>query len=144
MGFLLKESHNIRMKIDDRAKIQKLGIIDIEAISSEFGSIQTNEIIITNERLNHILKKHPQDFELFQEYIGDIIQLPDFVIKDLKHSGTVFMIKKITDTNLNVVIRIALAEDVEGLKNSVMTCYRIRDSNLKKLLKNNKLLYKKE
>ncbi len=132
------------MNIGDKAKIQKLGKIDVESFASEFGNIQTNEIIITDERLNHILKQHPQDFEFFQRYIKDIIETPDFIIKDLKHFGTIFMIKKIADTNLNVVVRIALAEDVEGLKNSVMTCYRIRDSNLKKLLKNHRLLYKKE
>ena len=132
------------MKIDDNAKIQELGTLNIESISSEFGSIQTNEIIITDERLNHILKQHPQDFELFQTNIKDIIHSPDFIIKDMKHSGTVFLIKKLMDTNLNVIVRIALATDIKGLKNSVMTCYRVRNSNLKKLVKNNRLLYKKE
>ena len=132
------------MNISDKAKIRELGKIDVEYLTSEFGKIQTNEIIITDERLNHIQKQHPQDFAFFQSYIHDIIRSPDFIIKDSKHLGTVFMVKKMTDTNLNVVVRIALAEDVEGLKNSVMTCYRIRDSNLAKLLKNNRLLYKKE
>lgn len=132
------------MKIEDKAKTQELGKINIKYLSKEFGIIQTNEIIITDERLSHIIKQHPQDFSLFQRYIKDIIQAPDFIIKDMKHSGTVFMIKKLIDTNLNVVVRIALATDVKGLKNSVMTCYRIRDSNLKKLVKNNMLLYKRE
>lgn len=54
------------------------------------------------------------------------------------------MVKKLPDTNLNVVSRLALDTDESGLKNSVMTFYRIRDRNLKKMIKKNTLLYKKE
>ena len=54
------------------------------------------------------------------------------------------MIKKLPDTNLNVVVRVVLETDEEGLKNSVMTFYRIRERNLRKLAEKNKLLYKKE
>ncbi len=42
-----------------------------------------------------------------------------------------------------VVLRLALATDENGLKNSIMTFWRIRDRNLKKLIGKNKLLYKK-
>ena len=133
------------MKTDDKLeKTHILGKIDIASLETEFGRIQTDEIIITAERLSHIIKQHPQDFLLFKQNVANIIKSPDFILKDIKHSGTVFMIKSMTDTNLNVVVRVALVTDVEGLKNSVMTCYRIRDSNLKKLIKKNKLIYKKE
>ena len=48
------------------------------------------------------------------------------------------------DTNVNVVVKIATQEDQQHPKNSVMTSYRIRDKNLKKLEKKNKVLYKSE
>ena len=54
------------------------------------------------------------------------------------------MVKRLPDTNLNVVVRVVLDTDKEGLKNSVMTFYRIRERNLKKLIEKNGLLYKKE
>ena len=54
------------------------------------------------------------------------------------------MVKKLPDTNLNVVSRLALDTDKSGLKNSVMTFYRIRDRNLKKLIEKNVLLYRNE
>ena len=56
--------------------------------------------------------------------------------------GTVFMVKRLADTNINVVVRVALRRDKEGLKNSVMTSYRLRDRNLKRMMEKNEILYK--
>ena len=42
-----------------------------------------------------------------------------------KHEGTVFMVKRLPDTNLNVVVRVVLETDDSKLKNSVMTFYRL-------------------
>lgn len=48
------------------------------------------------------------------------------------------------DYDLNVISKLALDTDKSGLKNSVMTFYRIRERNLKKLITKNTLLYSKE
>lgn len=45
---------------------------------------------------------------------------------------------------MNVVSKLALDTDKSGLKNSVMTFYRIRERNLKKLITKNAILYRKE
>lgn len=125
-------------------KIQNLGRINTDVLEKEFGKIQTNEIIITNERISHIQERHPEDYALFEKYGRESVTSPDMVVKDIKHNGTVFMIKKLPDTNLNVVVRVVLETDESQLKNSVMTFYRIREKNLKKLIEKNGLLYKKE
>lgn len=121
-----------------------LGKIDLQPLEKEFGKILTDEIIITEERLLHIIERHPEDYGFFEEYGTMIVQCLDIIIKDIKSKGTIFMIKKMSDTNLNVVVRVVLETDRDVLKNSIMTFYRIRDKNLKKLLEKNKLLYKKE
>ena len=128
----------------DVAIIRYLGRIDTTSLEKEFGKIRTDEIIVTNERLSHIKERHPEDYELFEKYGKDSVENPDFVIKDGKHDGTVFMVKKLQETNLNVVVRVVIETDKEGLKNSVMTFYRIRERNLRKLIDKNSLLYKKE
>lgn len=125
-------------------EIQSLGKINIEVLEKEFGKIFTNEIIITNERIRHIKERHPEDYFLFEQYGRESVSSPDLIIKDIKHDGTVFMIKKLPETNLNVVVRVVLEIDDSQLKNSVMTFYRIREKNLKKLIEKNGLLYKKE
>ena len=133
------------------ALILSLGKIDLSLLKDEFGKIQTDEIIITEERINHIKMRHPEDYSLFNIYGAICVKDPDYIIKDGKHDGTIFMVKKLEDTNLNVVIRIALETDDKGIMNSVMTFYRIRERNLIKLIRKNSsltgkdaLLYKKE
>lgn len=121
-----------------------VGNINTSILEKEFGRLQTNEIIVTNERIDHIKERHLSDYGLFEEYGRECVQNPDYIIKDNKNKGTVFMVKKLPDTNLNVVSRLALDTDENGLINSVMTFYRIRERNLKRMLEKNKLLYKKE
>lgn len=113
-------------------------------LTEYFGVPQTHEIVVTDERAEHIRGRHPQDFTLFQQYGADCVQAPDFVIEDYANRETVFLVKKLPETNLNVVIRLALEEDERHPKNSVMTFYRIRERNLRKLIQKNNLLYKKE
>ncbi len=126
------------------AEIWTLGNINISILEKEFGKIQTSETIVTSERIEHIKGRHLIDYELFEKYGIECIQNPDYIIKDYKNAGTVFMVRKLPDTNLNVVLRLALDTDKSGLRNSVMTFYRIRERNLKKLIKKNALLYRKE
>lgn len=54
------------------------------------------------------------------------------------------MIKQIENSNINIIIRLVLETDNPQFKNSIMTMYRIRNRNLKKLIEKNTLLYKKE
>lgn len=122
----------------------QLGKIDTAVFEKEFGLLHTDEIIITNERIEHIKLHHPEDYALFEKYAAQTLENPDKIIKDIKNSGTVFMIKHLEDTNLNIVIRLVISTDNSCLKNSVMTSYRIRQKNLEKLEKKNKLLYNKE
>lgn len=83
------------------SELHNLGKINVQILEQEFGKIQTDEIIVTNERIEHIKERHPEDYALFEK-------------------------------------------ENKKLKNSVMTFYRIRRRNLKKLIDKNRLLYKKE
>lgn len=121
-----------------------LGTIDAKALTGYFGKLNTTEIIVTHERMGHIRERHPDDFNLFEQYGADCVQVPDFIIEDSSHIGTVFMVKKLPKTNLNVVVRLSLESDEKHFKNSVMTFYRIRERNLRKLIQKNRLLYKRE
>lgn len=125
-------------------EIQFIGKIDKTVFETEFGKLQTDEVVLTNERYAHILLRHPQDYSYFENYGVDAVNHPDYILKDEKHESTAFLIKRLPDVNINVVIRLAIETDDEGLKNSIMTFHRVRDSNLKKMLTRNKMLYKRE
>lgn len=116
----------------------------LHQLDLHFGGLHTSEVIITDERIAHIQSHHPQDYSLFEQYGREAIFSPDFLVQDEKNFGTVFAIKRLPETNLNVVVRLVLESDDPDYKNSVMTFYRIRDRNLKKLFEKNPLLYTSE
>lgn len=123
--------------------LYSLGNINISALNSYCKNLVTTETIVTPERFMHILQKHPQDIGWFQKYGKLCVEEPDVVIEDIEHEGTIFMVKKLQETNLNVVVRLVLQGEDTSRKNSVMTFYRIREKNLKKLINKNNLLYSK-
>lgn len=139
-----EKSDIIKTGSDDVAEIIELGKFDTQPLEIEFGKLKTDELIVTNERIEHIKSRHPEDFNLFEKYSLSVVVEPDFIIKDEKNVNTVFMVKKLENTNLNLVVKIILETDEKDLKNSVMTFYRIRERNLKKLVDRNKTLYKSE
>ncbi len=126
------------------AELVKLGNINTQPLENEFGKLKTNEIIITDERIEHIKLRHPEDYELFEKFGIVTVENPDLIIKDCKNENTVFMVKKLNETNLNVVTKLILETENNNYKNSVMTFYRIRNKNLIKLERKNKTLYNRE
>lgn len=115
----------------------------IDCIENEFGTLKTSEVIITDERLTHILERHSDDYELYSANLQSIIETPDRIIVDPKNENSIFMIKKIDTSNVNVVVRLMLAEESSEFKNSVITMYQIREKNVLKLEKKGKVIYKK-
>lgn len=129
---------------DELSTYKRLGKLNQSLLLKEFGSLQTDRVIITNERLEHIRQHHPEDVRLFERYGKQAVTDPDLILKDEKNEGTVFMIVKTDVSNINAIVRLALESDEDGRMNSVMTFYRIRDKNLNKLKKRLKTLYKRE
>ncbi|MCD8338397.1 MAG: hypothetical protein LUD18_14230 [Lachnospiraceae bacterium] len=112
-------------------KLLYLGkIANIKILEKEFGKLQTDIVIVTQERISHIKDRHPEDYNLFEQYAEKCVVSPDMILKDSKHNGTVFMLKQLPDANLNIVVRVALGTDEKGFKNSIMTFYRIRNKNV--------------
>ena len=64
-------------------EIRSLGKLDIKILEVEYGKIQTDEIVVTNERLTHIKERHPQDYILFEKYGIESVVSPDLFINDV-------------------------------------------------------------
>ena len=148
-AFTSTQNRAILGSIDSDGSVKKieltvLGNLDPSPLISTFGHLQTTEVVVMDERIAHIKERHPEDYLLFEQYGRESILSPDILIQDIKNVGTVFAVKKLPDTNLNVVLRLVLDTDNPDFKNSVMTFYRIREKNLKKLMEKNPVLYIKE
>jgi hypothetical protein len=48
----------------------------------------------------HVMKRHPGIFEVYHQYIPDIIKSPDYVGQNPTEPDSVELVKKITDTIL--------------------------------------------
>ena len=125
-------------------ELLEIGKVKKELFHRKYNNIKTEKVIITQERIHHIQVRHPDDYELFIKYRKECIESPDIIINDDKNVETVFMIKKLPDVNLNIVIRLSLENEENRLDHSVMTCWRVRNKNLVKMMRKNQVLYKKE
>lgn len=144
-GTIIKKGNNGGKK--SNMEYKTLGEIGaFSSLEREFGKLHTKDIIITDERDSHIKERHAEDYALFEEYAQIVVTDPDFVIKDGKNEATAFMVKKLPETNLNVVVRVAIDVERPEYKNSIITFYRLRNRNLEKMMEKeiNKVIYKRE
>ena len=107
--------------------------------------ITTEEVIITDNQINHIKNRHPNDYENFSSYFSDILSDPDFILEANK-PNTAFILKQITENELTVqlILRLQTSQDPKGYKNSIITFLKIDIKTWNKYLRNKKILYRKD
>ena len=107
--------------------------------------ITTEEVIITDNQINHIKNRHPNDYENFSSYFSDILSDPDFILEANK-PNTAFILKQITENNLTfqLILRLQTSQDPKGYKNSIITFLKIDIKTWNKYLRNKKILYRKD
>ena len=122
-----------------------VGKLNIFLLKNEFEKSKNEDVIITQKQIEHIqFGNHSSDFEYFEKYSNEVISNPDMILRDLNHKDTIMTVKKIENTNLNIIIALSLSDENNIYQNSVITSYRIRDKNLRKLEIKHKLIYKKQ
>lgn len=121
-----------------------VGKINREIYKCITEEITTDEVIITDERIQHIKERHPNDYEKFCSYIPQIIEEPDYIIEANKEN-TGILLKEIQSSSekFKMVLRIAVKGDPENYKNSVISFWHIGDTTWRKALKNKNVLYKR-
>ena len=121
-----------------------IGNLDTEKIEKYKEMISTNEVVLTDERNFHIYNNHTKDYGEIMKNLDRVVLYPDEILEDIKNKDTLFFIGKLGENNLNVIIKLSTRISNKHPKNSVMTAWIIRDSNLNKLRKKHKILYKSE
>lgn len=124
--------------------MQNIGKLDTKKLGKYSEKIITDEVILTEERRIHIYENHTADYEIIINNIEKTVLQPNEVIEDLKNKDTLFFIGKLGKNNLNVIIKLNTVNSIEHPQNSIMTAWIIRNSNLEKMRKRNKIIYKRE
>ena len=126
-------------------ELHSVGKIDREIYKCITKDIVTDEVIITGKQIEHIKERHPNDYEIFGKYFKKIVEEPDYIVEANK-PNTALVLKKFVENNevFKTVIRLVTSTDEKGYKNSIITFMKIDDKEWDRLLRNKKILYKKE
>lgn len=65
-----------------------VGKIDRKIYSCITKDIVTDDVIVTEKQIKHILDRHPDAYEKTIASFKDILKDPDYIIKDEKHDNT--------------------------------------------------------
>lgn len=129
--------------------MQYIGKINIQLFESISNKISTDVVVLTEKQREHIKERHPGIIERYEKYFFEIIQNPDYILKDNARENTALILKTIIVNNekigsVNLVLRLAIENDEEHDKNSIITCIPIGKNRLKSYINNGKVVYKNE
>ena len=122
-----------------------IGRIDREIFRCIAEDIVTEEVVMTDNQLEHILQRHPEVFPAVLDVLRDTLRDPDYIIED-KHPHTGLVVKRLEtgSESLRVVLRICTSEDQPGYKNSVITFMTVSRKRWRQYLRNRRILYRNE
>ena len=135
--------------IRESKRLQYIGKINTQLFKDISQTIITDEVVLTNKQKEHIKQRHPEVLEKYEKYFNEIIENPDYILKDNTRENTALIIKKIefaednSIVNVNLVLRLAVLGDNENNKNSIITCIPIGNTRLKSYINNGKIIYQK-
>lgn len=125
-------------------EVHKVGKINREIYKCITDDIVTDEVIITDNQIQHIKDRHPNDYERFSQYFGQIVAEPDYIIEANK-PDTAVILKEIVDGDekFQTVLRLCTSKEPEGYKNSIITFLKIDEKRWNRYLRTKEILYKK-
>ena len=127
--------------------MQYITNLDRKKLGAYENKLITEEVILTDERLyEHILLYHEEEYKQLRPYIKSIIENPDYIVEDNRHEDTMIYLKQIDDLEKNgrVVIKLALGQDKEHNKNSIITLMKLNKRTWNQTIRNRgKIILKK-
>ena len=129
--------------------MQYIGKINIKLFEKISNKIITDVVILTEKQREHIRERHPEILEKYEKYFSDIIECPDYILKDKARENTALILKTIVINDekigsVNLVLKLAIDNNDEHDKNSIITCIPIGKNRLKSYINNGEILYKSE
>ena len=98
--------------IGENSDVHIVGRLDKSIYSCMGEEFITDEVIITNEQLQHIKERHPKDYQQYFKYVKEIVEAPDYIIRDLK-PNTGFLLKKIIDKDKRFQLILKIIEIIK-------------------------------
>ncbi len=123
-----------------------VGSIDLNKyIAVTDKKIMTDKVIITDNCIDHIIRRRGQEFyDRYREKFAQIIYDPDYIFKD-KNEDTAIACKRFVEDgkSINIILRLTVEGDNPDFKNSILTAIGEGDKRFAQRLRNNKPVYVK-
>lgn len=111
--------------------------IDIKKYDCISDDIDTDEVIITDERIEHICTRHPGAFEIISPYLKFALDEPDYILEDKRpRSGIILKKVEVDSTRLQIVLRVHTSQDDAGFKNSIISAWTINEERWENYINN--------
>lgn len=124
--------------------MQAVGHINIKLYRCITEDITTDEVIITEERIQHIEEHHPGDYQAICSVLQEAVAAPDYILEDQNpNTGLILKQFEAEGKQIKVVLRLHTSTDPKGLKNSILSVWKIREKEYRRLIRNKKILYKR-
>ncbi len=122
-----------------------IGKLDKELYQCVSQDIATEEVVITEERVQHIIERHPGDYERYFSFIKEIIETPDYILEANK-PFSVLLLKHIdaNGKNYKLILRFKVASDPDNYKNSIISFQKVEDRRYRRYTNSENVLYKRE
>lgn len=122
-----------------------VGKIDREVFRCVAEDIATDEVVMTEERIEHIMERHPGQLQRISPYLHLAVSEPDYILED-RSPNTALILKEVAADGLRmqIVLRLHTAGDTPGFKNSVISAWEISSTRWMSYLRNKKVLYIRE
>ena len=119
-----------------------LGDIDIELYRRFFPDIHTSEVVITDERMQHVKEGHPEVTDADFLYLPKVITCPDYIFSD-PAPNTVRLMKSFYESGkcFRAVVKISICEDNKDYKNSVLTFISISEKRYNRYVRKDTILF---
>lgn len=131
----------------DITGLKFVGKINIEKFRCVDDKLVDNNIYITDERVDHIKDHHPGHYESFAAYLPEILDEPDYILKDKDgRTNTAVLLKNFLSQKLyfQLVLRLKSENDTTITSSYVVSFWQLHETRWKKLIKNKEILYQKD
>ena len=124
--------------------VYQIGKIKRERFKRITDKITTTDVILTNKQVEHIKERHPNDYEKYFKYFKEIVEDPDYIIKDTR-PNTGFLLKEYIEQNkqFQLILRLHTSDDNRTYKNSIITFFKINRKKYNQYLRNKEIVWKK-
>ena len=122
-----------------------IGKINLEIYRRISENIRTDEVIITDTQIAHIVERRGREFyEKFRGFFSSILSEPDYIFRDC-NPNTAIVCKLFSEhgKSINIILRLAVVGDNPTFKNSILTVIGENTKRFEQRLRNNSPIYDK-